>query len=302
MKQKVALVLGSGGARGVAHIGVIEALLKHNFEISSIAGSSMGAVIGGVYAAGKHEAYKEWVTNFDKIDVFKLLDFTFSTQGFVRGERVFNEMRKLLGDLLIEDMSIPFTAVASNIRTQQEVIFENGQLMQALRASCAIPTVITPAYINNEEIVDGGVLNPIPINRVKRNANDILVVVDVNANIPYTPKLPETAEDIAQKNQYNRLIAEFRIKLKTLWPAQKEHLPPVIKKLGFFDLLNRSIDSMQERMTSLQMEKYHPDIVVRVPRDCCGTFEFYRGKEIVEEGNLAFNKAYQQYQHALERG
>ncbi|MFQ3214343.1 MAG: NTE family protein, partial [Marivirga sp.] len=137
MKQKVALVLGSGGARGVAHIGVIRSLIENGYEISSISGSSMGAVVGGLYAADKLDDYADWITNFDKVDVFKLLDFTFSFQGFVRGEKVFNEMRKLLGDILIEDMNIPFTAVASNVRRQEEVLFSKGNLMDALRASCA---------------------------------------------------------------------------------------------------------------------------------------------------------------------
>lgn len=301
MKQKVALVLGSGGARGVAHIGVIESLLKNNFEITSIAGSSMGAVVGGMYAAGKLEDYKDWVTNFDKIDVFKLLDFTFSLQGFVRGEKVFKEMRNLMGDILIEEMSIPFTAIASNIRAQQEVIFEKGELMDALRASCAIPTVITPAYIDDEEIVDGGVLNPIPLNRVKRTEGDILIAVDVNSNVPFKPKVVETEDEIANEQNYSRLIEDFRNRLKSFWPTSKEPSTPAIKKLGFFDLLNRSIDLMQERMTALQMQQIKPDMVVRISRDSCGTFEFYRSKELVEEGISAFNSAYDSYRNELER-
>ncbi len=300
MKQKVALVLGSGGARGVAHIGVIESLLAKNFEITSIAGSSMGAVVGGIYAAGKLEAYKEWTTNFDKIDVFKLLDFTFSTQGFVRGERVFNEMRKLLGDLMIEDMQIPFAAIASNIRKQEEVVFETGKLMVALRASCAIPTVITPAYINGEEILDGGILNPIPLNRVKRTPGDILIAVDVNSSIPFATKIPETAVEIAEQQRYSRLLDDFKTRLRGFWPAPKEHGTPSLKKLGFFDLLSRSIDLMQERMTSLQIEKMKPDMVVKVSRDACGIFEFYKSKELIKEGAAAFDRAYEQYNYALE--
>ncbi len=304
MKQKVALVLGSGGARGVAHIGVIEALLEKNFEITSIAGSSMGAVVGGIYAAGKLDLYKDWVTNFDKIDVFNLLDFTFSLQGFVRGERVFREMNKILGDIKIEEMSIPFSAVASNIRTQQEVIYNTGCLMEALRASCAIPTVMKPVYVAEEEIVDGGVLNPIPINIVNRTEGDILIAVNVNANIPYVPPAPITAVEIQEAQYYNRLIDDFKLKLKNMWPYSPKDssldTPASIKKFGYFDLLNRSIDLMQQRITTLQMEKYLPEMMIDISRETCGTFEFYKGKALVEAGKVAFDAAYNNYHHGLE--
>ncbi len=303
MKQKVALVLGSGGARGVAHIGVIEALLENNFEITSVAGSSMGAVVGGIYSAGKLDLYKEWVCNFDKIDVFKLLDFTFSLQGFVRGERVFKEMSKILGDINIEEMQIPFSAIASNIRTQQEVIFEQGNLMDALRASSAIPTVMTPVYIDGEEIVDGGVLNPIPINRVKRTPGDILVAVDVNANIPHHVKAPETVVEVQEAQRYTQLIDDFKSKLRNIWPYTYKDVPveTSIKKFGYFDLLNRSIDLMQQQITTLQMSQLSPELVVRISRDSCGTFEFYKSKDLVDAGHEAFEKAYKKYTHALER-
>jgi NTE family protein len=301
-KQKVALVLGSGGARGVAHIGVIEALIENNYEITSVAGSSMGAVVGGIYAAGKLDLYKEWVTNFDKIDVFKLLDFTFSLQGFVRGERVFKEMSKILGDIEIETMNIPFSAIASNIRTQLEVIFDKGNLMEALKASCAIPTVMTPVYMEGEELVDGGVLNPIPINRVKRTPGDILVAVDVNSNIPYHIKKPETVVEVQEAQKYKQLIDDFKLRLKNMWPYSYKDVPisPANKKFGYFDLLNRSIDLMQQQITALQMEQLSPDIVVRISRDSCGTFEFYKSKALVEAGHEAFLKAHKTYSDALE--
>jgi NTE family protein len=301
MKQKVALVLGSGGARGVAHIGVIEALEENGFEISSIAGSSMGAVIGGLYAAGKMQEYKDWVTHFDKIDVFKLLDFTLSLQGVVRGEKVFKEMRKLLGEFNIEEFPIPFTAVASNIRTQREVLFSEGNLMDALRASCAIPTVMTPVYHENEEIVDGGVLNPIPLNRVKRTEGDILIAVDVNAAIPFEKKVAVTAEEVQQDEKNKQFLDEFTARIKRYLPTNNgKEANSTPKKLGYFDLLNRSIDLMQEKMTSLQMELIKPDMLVQISRNSCGTFEFYKSNELVELGKEAFTKSYSQYRNGLE--
>ncbi|WP_375579913.1 patatin-like phospholipase family protein [Marivirga tractuosa] len=301
MKQKVALVLGSGGARGVAHIGVIEALEENGFEISSISGSSMGAVIGGLYAAGKMQEYKEWVTHFDKIDVFKLLDFTLSLQGIVRGEKVFKEMRKLLGEYNIEDFSIPFTAVASNIRTQKEVLFSEGNLMDALRASCAIPTVMTPVYHENEEIVDGGVLNPIPLNRVKRTDGDILIAVDVNAAIPFEKKVAVTAEELKQDEKNKQFLEDFTKRIRKFFPSNSSKETQAFpKKLGYFDLLNRSIDLMQEKMTNLQMEIIKPDMLIQISRNSCGTFEFYKSNELVELGKTAFEKSYAQYKNGME--
>lgn len=301
MKQKVALVLGSGGARGVAHIGVIEALEENGFEISSISGASMGAVVGGLYAAGKMQEYKEWITDFDKIDVFKLLDFTLSLQGLVRGEKVFKEMRKLLGEYNIEDFSIPFTAVASNIRTQKEVLFSDGNLMDALRASCAIPTVMTPIYHKNDEIVDGGVLNPIPLNRVKRTEGDILIAVDVNASIPFQKKVAVTAEEVKQDEKNKQFFEDFTDRIKSFFPSNGIKEPNASsKKLGYFDILNRSIDLMQEKMTNLQMEIIKPDMLVQVSRNSCGTFEFYKSNELVEFGKASFEKSYGQYKDGLE--
>jgi NTE family protein len=219
----------------------------------------------------------------------------------VRGEKVFKEMRKLLGEFNIEDFPIPFTAVASNIRTQQEVLFSEGNLMDALRASCAIPTVMTPVYHDNEEIVDGGVLNPIPLNRVKRTEGDILIAVDVNAAIPFEKKVAVTAEEVQQDEKNKQFLDEFTARIKRYLPTSNGKEPnSTPKKLGYFDLLNRSIDLMQEKMTNLQMELIKPDMLVQISRNSCGTFEFYKSTELVELGKAAFDKSYSQYKNGLE--
>ena len=177
MSKSVALVLSSGGARGVAHIGVIEGLLEGGYKIESISGSSMGAVVGAVYAAGKLPNFKEWISNLDKIDVFKLMDFTLSTQGFVRGEKVFNELKKFIGDRNIEDLSIPISIIATDIVGKKEVVFQKGELFTALRASAAIPSVLKPSIIDGIELVDGGLYNPIPI------SHDINLYIPAHLNV-----------------------------------------------------------------------------------------------------------------------
>jgi NTE family protein len=213
----VALVLSSGGARGIAHIGVIEALLDKGFHIQSIAGCSMGAVVGGVYAAGKLPEFKEWICDLDKVDLFKLFDFTLSSQGFIKGEKVFKELEKFVSDCNIEDLPIPFCAVAVDINKEKEVVFKKGSLFEAMRASAAIPSIITPAIIGNVELVDGGVLNPMPLGLVYRKDGDMLVAVDVNARGKYHwPEAIKTKEPLSE-NDYTAKLEAFANKLRSLW-------------------------------------------------------------------------------------
>src|SRR3984885_7183362 len=140
-KQKVSLVLSGGGARGIAHIGAIEVVEEMGFEIASIAGTSMGAVVAGVYALGKMEAYKQWLCSLDKLKVFSLVDFSFSSQGLVRGDKLFNITKQFILDANIEDLDIPFAAVAADIINRKEVVFTSGSVFDAVRASIAIPTI-----------------------------------------------------------------------------------------------------------------------------------------------------------------
>ena len=278
MSKSVALVLSSGGARGVAHIGVIEGLLEEGYNIKSISGSSMGAIVGAVYAAGKLPEFKEWISNLDRVDVFKLMDFTFSTQGFVRGEKVFNEMKKFIADRNIEDLNVPMSIIATDIVGKKEVVFQKGELFTALRASAAIPSVLKPSIIDGVELVDGGLYNPIPILHVKRHKNDILVVSDVNANIKSTiPKVEEKS---------NGRFAELIEKWNSFFPAESKP-----KRMSYFDLVTNSVDLMQDRISDYILEMSQPDIVVKISRNTCGTFEFYRAAEVIEHGKKEFKKA-----------
>jgi len=158
--KTVSLVLGSGGARGLAHIGVIRWLEENNFDIKSIAGCSIGAVIGGVYAAGKLDEYEQWVRAITKIDLIALLDLSWEKTGLVRGDKLINTLIDLVGQQLIEDLPIPYTAVATDIQGQKEIWIRSGSLFDAIRASISIPLFFTPFKYNGIDLVDGGVLNP----------------------------------------------------------------------------------------------------------------------------------------------
>src|SRR6187551_1152518 len=284
--KNVRLVLGSGGARGMAHIGVIEELEKEGFSIKEVAGCSMGAVVGGIYCAGYLQEYKHWLVGLSRLDVFRLLDFTFSSQGFVKGERVFKEIEKLIGDHQIENLRIPFTALAADMIKKREVHYTSGSLFKALRASIAIPTVFTPVIEGRSQLVDGGVLNPLPINVVHSEPGDIIVAVNLNANIPAA--INNVVVDNKEMAAYQKMLNAFRAQFLNNDSKVEEK----IEQFGFFDLLNKSFDMTQDRLTELTIDAHKPHIVVDISREACGVFEFYRANEIIEEGRKAFQKVY----------
>ncbi|WP_077531263.1 patatin-like phospholipase family protein [Vreelandella utahensis] len=206
--QTVALVLGSGGARGYAHIGVIEVLREQGYNIVAISGASMGALIGGMYAAGKLQAYKDWVTGLDQLQLLRLLDFSLGSPGAIRGEKVFGVVQEMLGDLCIEDLQIPFTAVATDLLAHQEVWFQEGPLHQAVRASTAIPSVITPVMLHGRVLVDGGLLNPLPIIPTVASHADMIMAVNLSGNDKRYANLPPLDEWASRERKQNEAAAE----------------------------------------------------------------------------------------------
>jgi NTE family protein len=290
MKQKVSLVLSGGSARGIAHIGVIEELEKQGFEIISLSGSSMGALVGGVYALGKMKEYKKWMYTLNKKKVFSLVDFTISTQGLVKGDKVLNKMKEFIPDANIEELRIPYVAVAADILNQKEVVFTSGSIYEAIRASISIPTVFTPVKTENGLLVDGGVVNNIPINHARRVPGDLLVAVNVNANIPvYKPAISKK-ESNAQQSIYQKKIKEFYSHLQKINPLNHD------EKLGYFELLNKTINLMTYSLDQLLLQKYSPDILINVSRDSCNTFDYYKAEEMVEIGRYAAIESLKEYQ------
>ena len=254
-KRRVALVLAGGGARGVAHIGAIEELERQGFEIAAVAGTSMGALVGGVYASGRLTEFKEWMCTLDKYKVFGLVDFTLSSEGLVKGDRVIKAMQELVPDVRIEQMPVPFAAVAADLLTGREVVLDRGGLYEAIRASISIPSVFRPVHRDGMVLVDGGTVNPLPLNRVRREEGDLLVAVDVSAPFGADP----TTRANASLNYYKVLIASSQI--------------------------------MQQHITQLMCRLYRPDVLVQMPADSYGMFEFYRSAELIEAGRAATRAA-----------
>ena len=287
-KTMVSLVLSSGGARGIAHIGVIEELERQGFEIRSISGTSMGALVGGMYAAGKLDVYKEWMCSLGKMDVLNLIDFTLSRNGLIKGEKIIKEMKKMIPDRNIEDLPITYTAVATDIVNGKEVIFNSGSLYDAIRASISIPTVFKPFNVNGSMLVDGGVLNPIPISIVKRHDNDILIVVDVGSDKKYETQTVKRKE-IKINEKQNKLLFKMQDTINNIIPKSKTD------KLSYYNLLNKSTSLMVQKISEMTLEKYKPDILIEIPKSSFGTYDFYKSTEIIELGTNETKKELQKY-------
>jgi NTE family protein len=293
-KKSVALVLSSGGARGLAHIAVIEELEARGYEITSIAGSSMGAVVGAFYACGKLDVYKEWAMKLDPWSVLKLMDFTISSYGFVRGRKVFKTLESFIPDIDIQDMSIPFVAVATDMHKGKEVAFKKGSMYRALKASASIPTVVTPSQRKGRILVDGGVMTPIPVEFVKRRKKDLLVICNVNGSQAYRKPKGINPPSKAYMDQLKLVKATW----DKFFPANGNHGH---KKMGYLDIMTKTVDLMQDKLTQLLVDQHKPDLFVEVSRDVGGVFDFHKAEEIMEAGRKEFVKSFDQMQRKKDK-
>ncbi|WP_022964233.1 patatin-like phospholipase family protein [Halopseudomonas pelagia] len=336
MSQRVALVLGSGGARGYAHIGVIEEIERRGYTIDCIAGCSMGAVVGGVYAAGGLDAYREWVSGLAYLDVLRLLDVGFGNLGAIRGERVFGRIREILGEVNIEDLSIPFTAVATDLTNQQEVWFQQGCLHQAMRASAAIPSLFSPVRQGGRVLVDGGLLNPLPIVPVVSAHCDLIVAVNLNATHCAGYTLPIVERPAPIRQQWDQWVGTLNVRN---WLARREiqeegslpdplaflpeddiaQQPPAVGKhlpkrgavepdtavkvvevpvgpASLLELVNLSFEAMQASLTQYKIAGYPPDVLIEVPKRLCRFFEFHKAPELIELGRMVASDTLDRYE------
>lgn len=281
-RKTVSLVLGSGGARGLAHIGVIRVLEEQGYEIRSISGSSMGALIGGIYAAGKLDTYAKWVSALDRLDVLKLLDLSFSGTAIFKGERIINTLQELIGDRNIEDLPLSFTAVATDLDESKEVWLSSGSLFSAIRASIAFPTVFSALHYHGRHLVDGGLLNPVPIAPTLRDMTDLTIAVSLSGKVDNTPSqlaAPPPADE--PRNRYHRKIIDFIDGLQDMFNGGDEGEED---DTGIFDVVSKSLDAMQSTIANFKLAAYTPDILIELPKNICTIYEFERAKELIEIG------------------
>ncbi|MBN2634867.1 MAG: patatin-like phospholipase family protein [Prolixibacteraceae bacterium] len=303
MKQKVALALGSGGARGLAHIGVIEELENQGFKITSVSGCSMGALIAGFYAMNKLNVYADWISTLRKKDVYNLMDITLNQSGLLKGERVFNKMKELIPDMLIEEMNIPFSAVATDVISRKEMVFTTGSFYMAARASIAIPAIITPLNTGDKIFVDGGLLNPVPVNHVKRTDEDILIAVNLyddkhnkHEHEDENRKILSGEKKVSEHKwmHINSSIEYLQQKIQELIPKSDN------QNQGYLTLLQLTSSMMLTRISNLLLEINPPDIVINIPSNSAKTFEFYKAQKLIELGRRSTSEEIKKFKNKTE--
>lgn len=248
----MALVLSSGGARGLAHIGAIEELERQGYRISSVAGCSMGSLVGGMFAAGRLQDFKQWMYDLDRTKMWRLTDLSLSLTHLMKGERVIEAMKDVVPDVDIEDLGIPYCAVATDWDTGREVVFRSGSLYAAIRASISMPAVFSPIRREGMILVDGGVINPLPLDRVERHEGDLLAAVNVSG------------PDFEGQSQQH---------------------------INYITLVDRALSIAIRQNAALALQLHQPDILADIPMTDIDSFDYDKGPQIARVGELAMREA-----------
>ena len=294
MSKTITLVLGSGSARGFAHIGVIYELEARGYEIRSVVGCSIGAVVGGLYAAGKLDAYTAWVRDLKRWDVLRFLDLSLTTRlGMMKGDLIIEKLRSLVSEQQIEDLAIPFTAVATDIVQRKEVWLSRGDLFDVIRASMAIPGLFTPQNIDGRSLVDGGLLNPIPVAPAMDDNNDLTIAVSL-AGAPVINPLGPPARHIlaaeAQPENRSRIEAFLSTVQSAIGLESNDQKSVEVtadtkpSSMNMSDVLIGVFDTMQTAISRYRLAAYPPDLLIEIPENICEPHDFHRASELIDAG------------------
>jgi len=305
--KNVALVLGSGGARGLAHIGAIEALEEHGYTITSIAGCSMGSIIAGMYAAGQMKEAKAWFLSVDKQLILRMMDINLlSNNSLVKGERIIRELEKVVPDRPIEELNIPCSIVASDMMNTEEVVFRSGSLFQAVRASISIPLFFKPVQIENRLLIDGGILNPLPLHTVTRQEGDILVAMDISGKdaMQIEKEMPDpidvdgriAAIEAKGFDVPKSLEKQLRDLGKKVDSIRQKRAKDLGRNISFVSILDRMSDMQIQQNTLLALRLTPPDVHAVMRQYAYNTFDFDKAEEIIAEGKRIMSEALKQYE------
>lgn len=277
--ETVSLVLGSGGARGLAHIGVIHWLEENGYKIESISGCSIGALVGGIYAAGKLDVFEHWVRAITKRDIVTLLDISWDRSGLVKGDKIIDTLVELIGNQLIEDLSIRFTAVAADVINEKEIWINTGSLFDSIRASISLPLLFTPHTLKGARLIDGGVLNPVPIAPTFSDDTQITIAVNLGGTVQGTQK------SIGRQVVPTEASQAFHEKISGYINRLQQNIVEISKvDLGVIDIANQAFDAMQGAIARQKLAAYPPDHIIEIARNTCGTLEFDRADEMIALG------------------
>jgi NTE family protein len=284
--KTVSLALSGGAARGYAHIGVIRELIKNGFKINAIAGTSIGAVVGAMFAANKLDEYERWVKDLYRYDIINLLGFSMKG-GLLKTDKLFSVLGEMIGqDTLIEDLPIKFCAVSVDIISKREVWFQEGNLLFAIRASSAIPSIFYPVEVDGHLYVDGGVLNNLPVGALRNTHSDYIIAVDVNSNVKAEYNINITKDE---EEKQNSLFAQFqKISKKFVKKSQNQY--------SILDVASISLDIMQNALKSYRLAENKVDILIEIPQSVCKMYDFHKAHQLIEIGEIATKKALECYQ------
>lgn len=338
---RIALALGGGGARGYAHIGVLKVLRERGYEVVGISGTSMGSLVAALHAKGVLDEYEEWVSGLNQRDVIRLLDPALRSPGAIKGDRVMGRVRELLDGARVEDLPIPFTAVATDLLARKEVWFQEGPVDMAVRASIALPSFFTPVMHNGRLLADGGMMNPVPIAPLSGLDVDLTVAVNVNGTpstaLPRADRVTESADSKPESEWQERLRrtasqvldSETGRRLTTWLSARRaeghdgdeaadEPTGAPVKEtaakaaatgfeelpgdLGMLTVMELSLDALQSVVTRYRLASYPPDVMITMPKDICRTLDFHRAAEMVEVGRGYAERAFEAHDRELAEG
>ena len=306
-KQNVALVLGSGGARGLAHIGAIEALEERGYRITSVSGCSMGSIIAGMFCAGKLEEAKRWFLSIDRQRILRLTDFSITGNSLVKGKRIIQALQEIVPDCPIESLPIPLTLVASDLITTDEVVFRTGSLFEAIRASISLPLFFQPVQWQGRLLVDGGILNPLPLRQIERTDGDILVAMNISGKDGLTIQhqssdLVRIAQSLQEKRLSNmpkpirQLSENVTQKLTAYERAKRLSLQGTV---NYLTMLDRMSDMQIQQSTLLALRLTPPDVLATMPQYQFNTFDFDKAETIIAEGHRLMSEALEQYEKSI---
>jgi NTE family protein len=302
---RVALALGSGGARGYAHIGVIDELRDRGYQITGIAGSSMGALVGGLQAAERLDEFADWAKSLTQRAILRLLDPSIMAAGVLRAEKILDAVRDILGDVCIEELPIPYTAVATDLLTGKSVWLQHGPVDEAIRASIAIPGVIAPHVMGGRLLADGGILDPLPMAPIAAVNADLTIAVSLSGSETLADQEAEARpsgewlarmlrstsalfDNASARSLFNRFgLADPDSEDDTEADQDAVDLSddePEAPRLGSFEVMNRTIDIAQAALARHTLAAYPPDLLIEVPRSACRSLEFHRAAEVIEIG------------------
>lgn len=276
-KKTVSLVLGSGGARGLAHIGIIRWLERNGYSIESISGCSMGALVGGVYAIGRLDEFEKWVRAVTKSDMVKLLDLSLGRNGLFKGGKIIDTLKELVGDSRIEDLPIDFTAVAANISRAREVWFDEGPMFDAIRASISLPIFFTPFKYKGQHLVDGGILNPVPIAPTFSDHTDVTVAVNLTGPPVENPQTVLRSGEEEGLSPLSSAVSDFFSKVRNSIPKSET-------SIRAYEIVHQSFETMQGTIARQKIAAYPPDVVLEVPKNLCAILEFDKAAPLIKYG------------------